>query len=255
MNKKIAVLCSVLLLSMAFAGVSYAHWKKVITINGWVETGILDLEVSLTDKYLGYYGESGWDLQEKPIAYWGRLPQDPADDTVYIRLQNVYPCLWTGFTVELENIGTIPAGLVGIDIDAGHDATLPDGSDMTFTIEGPYVDPEMPGYMHLVLMNQDCQEFDGVAMDIWIRLRADDRSLDDHYMPEDSTWPFDDWPGAPDNSLCQIDPYLSVYVDVIAHFDECLPQETEFWFTVAMEYWNWNEANDPLVITYNNNPL
>ena len=69
-------------------------------------------------------------------------------------------------------------------------------------------------------------------------------------MPEDRVWPFDDWPGADPNSVCQIDPYLSAYVDVVIHFDECLAQESTYWLKLQMEYWNWNEVIGSPVFTY-----
>jgi hypothetical protein len=247
MNKKIAVLSSVLILSMAFAGLSYAHWMKIITVEGFVTTGKFHITPDMINEYLGVYDGCCWWAQEKEVAYWGRVGPNPDNSNeFYFEIENAYPCLWTKFTLELENDGTIPAGLKYVNIWADHDA-----EDTYVFVEGPG-HPWFPGWMHMQLMSTTCQDFNPpVAMDIWINLRADSRYETPEYTDPDDTWPFNPWPNADDNSLCQIDPYCSAYIDVVVHFDECLAQEASYWFTLEMEYWNWNEVMGPPMFYYN----
>ena len=49
MNKKSAILFGALFLSVALAGVAYAHWLEIITLDGFVQTGTLELTPALVD--------------------------------------------------------------------------------------------------------------------------------------------------------------------------------------------------------------
>ena len=100
MSKKTAILFGALFLSVALAGVAYAHWMEIITIDGFVQTGVLELEPSVTLVC----------EQEKPVADCEAFVSD-YDGTIMMNLLNVYPCLEVTGRITLDNVGTIPAGL------------------------------------------------------------------------------------------------------------------------------------------------
>jgi hypothetical protein len=230
MNRKIAVLFSILVMSLAFTGISYAHWSKIMRVEGNLTTGTFHVTPYLENKYLGTYYQGVWEPQTKPVADWGPYTGTDTEDsnTIHIDLENVYPCLWTGFRVRLWNDGSIPAGLKRVAVKASED------SEDTFVLEEVVGSTEIPGYVHYRLLNVDCDDFcPPVAMDIFVKFGADPR-------PAPTVTPA--WPDQVGNSFLQIDPGLNAWFDVIVHFDECLPQSTLFEFEVKMIYWNWNEV-------------
>jgi len=121
---------AVLMIALMVAGFAYAHWEKIIYINGTVSTGTLHLIPSFHLDSL---------VQDKPVAElcW---TVDEAKNTLNITLDNVYPCLWVTGYIDFNNTGTIPAHLVNIECDGNDTLSL---KDMGIIEEG-----EFQGYTH-----------------------------------------------------------------------------------------------------------
>jgi len=98
-TKKIAATFAILMLALGIAGYAYAHWSEFVYIKGEVTTGHLDLKWSF-DYSL---------LQEKPVAW---LQHEFDDNTLWVGLYNVYPCLRVELWVDVQNTGTIPVKLL-----------------------------------------------------------------------------------------------------------------------------------------------
>ena len=226
MNKKTAVLSTAVILCLALGGVAYAHWMEIITIDGFVQTGTLELVPSLFS----------WDLeQNKPIAYWGAI--DTCGDELGFELWNVYPCLEAWICMEIDNTGTIPAGLSEVRLefleyseDAG--ATwdpFVEGVDFESTDWTQGINPTN-GYItyqkHVYAGVGHIGDPDYHLARVRVELQP----------------PVDHYPDAPPHCWVQIDPMMSVNGCVYMHFYEGTPESTQFRFQIQLEYWNWNEV-------------
>jgi hypothetical protein len=122
MKSKMVGLFAVLMIALMVAGLAYAHWEKIITINGTVSTGTLELEPSFS--VVGITGTEGW-LPEpptnKPVSY---IKWTINDNTLTVTINNTHPCLWVNGTFDIHNTGTIPAGLHKVDVTAPSGVTL-----------------------------------------------------------------------------------------------------------------------------------
>ena len=206
MNKKSAILFSALFLSVAIAGVAYAHWIEIITLDGFVQTGTLDLETSLEIS----------SVQEKPIA---KLKCYAFKDKAELNFLNVYPCFSATGRITLTNVGTIPAGLEEVRITVWED-------DGNFVWEDRTASQTEYQYF-MVLVNEDVNDPEmNEALQLGVKFGATQHQYD----------------GAPPNSVYQIDDGQSAWMDFYIHFDEGIPEGADIWFNAEVEYWNWNEA-------------
>ena len=205
MNKKSAILFGALFLSVALAGVAYAHWLEIITLDGFVQTGTLELIPALVDVQV---------KQDKPVAVV-TYDSDYENDYVWINMKNVYPCLVVTGNLTFYNVGTIPAGLEEVRLTVWEDA-----GDFVW-VQGSHTDYDY----YLILVNElDGQE----ALQIGVKFGANPL-----HQP---------YPGAPPNSIYQVDDGEHAWMVWYVHFYEGIPESSEFWFNVEFEYWNWNEA-------------
>lgn len=108
--KKAMGMFAALILALGMSGIAYAHWSKVITISGTVNTGTLHLIPTFEFDSLVQVGG-------KPIAEVNSNI-DLETNTITVTMDNVYPCLWVYGTFDLHNNGTIPAGLHAINVTA-----------------------------------------------------------------------------------------------------------------------------------------
>jgi len=99
---------------LSISGAAFAHWEKVVTIDGTVTTGTLHLIPS---------GTIEADDQEKPVADVS-CTVDVANNTVTYTVDNAYPCLWVNGTFGLENDGSVPAGFHNVTITTPAGLTL-----------------------------------------------------------------------------------------------------------------------------------
>jgi hypothetical protein len=240
-----SLLAGVMILSLTLVGVGYAHWYKIITLEGFINTGVLHLT-----PYLECYGDNEFDkdvatiLVEPPPGYIHHESVVLDSNYLFFAIENAYPCYEAWFCIYLYNDGTIPAGLEQVEIMAG------ENSPYGYTIV-----PGMGGgdYSFMLLSDvvPDGSELNDPA-DPYMAMEVDVYITPDGY--EVGEFPLN--PDHP-NDLFQIDPGMGVWLDVYIHFGECLPQDARFWWLVQMEYRNWNEVTSewfPMLI-YNGQPI
>jgi len=136
MNKKIAAIFVILMLSLGIVGFAYAHWIKIIYVTGNVTTGTFEVIPSFHLDEL---------RQDKPVATLDYYV-DVEESSLTIWLDNVYPCLWVTGYLDFENTGTIPVHLINIATTGNETLHL---ENMGVMEEGDY-----PGYT-------DYEVFDG----------------------------------------------------------------------------------------------
>lgn len=207
-TKKLGVIFALLILSLSMAGVASAHWSKIIVISGTVETGTLHVEPSV---YIAA-------CQDKPVAIVTGVA-DEAANTITITLENVYPCLWVYGYLDFHNTGSIPAALKTVTITSLSD-NMPD-HDL-------YID-----YSDLT----DIKVYKkGATLFPDTKLIMTGGLIDYGVDPD----------GNPCATLDQIDPVgigpSVAYVYFAFHFEQDLPQDTDFAFVIELDFWNWNEA-------------
>ena len=242
MNKKYVMLVGVLMLGLTLSGITYAHWLKIVTVYGEVETGYLHLTPKL-QMDIGYIPGQINNKDVAEIVWVDRCGL--ADNQVGFRIERVYPCLDTGkFYFGIINDGTIPAGLEDMRISGTYQHEL-DGSATVITDEVTYTAPVW-----------DTTEYldDYWRIDLYWAKDPDPYGPNEYYSQGCPATPMasifyrkdtNQWydPGmSNDHGWLQIDTGGEVWIEVRMHFWECLPQRTEFTFTVEFEYWNWNEA-------------
>jgi len=196
MKTKMIGVFAVLIVALMVVGFAYAHWEKIITINGTVNTGRLHLTPSFsatTDDVKGFCKVT-WSIDEQT-------------NTLSVTIDNAYPCITVSGTFDLHNDGTIPAGLNAwyVTVDGQRYDIYPDVIDPSMTEEA--VETALEDYVHQYLGGYVTVTVDFAGSNFW-----------------------------------QIHPGETATVDFTIHFEECLPQDTTFTFTMTLEYYNWNEA-------------
>jgi hypothetical protein len=97
----IGVMVLLLIVALASLGVAYGNWNKTLYIDGTVETGWVDAEMSIY---------SVWDVEDKDVgtceAWLGMTNQ--ANDTLFVTVENAYPSYECYVTFDVHNTGTIP---------------------------------------------------------------------------------------------------------------------------------------------------
>jgi len=106
-TKKIMATFAILMIALGIAGFAYAHWEKIVTVDGTVTTGTLHVVPSFHVEYT--------EVEDKKVADIGYEVHAAAND-IDVWFKNVYPCLRVNGYIDLENTGTIPVNLIDIDI-------------------------------------------------------------------------------------------------------------------------------------------
>lgn len=104
----------VMIISLAFMSLAYAHWTDQLQVDGTVTTGSLDAKFdSISDN------DNGLD------PWMGTLPQDPKNvgdcmgtistdgDTATVTILNAYPSYSCEVTLTVKNTGTVPWKFIG----------------------------------------------------------------------------------------------------------------------------------------------
>lgn len=201
-TKKLAAIFAILMMALGVAGFAYAHWEKVIVIDGTVSTGTLHLTPTFhasTDDVKGYCTVD-WEIYEE-------------ENTMDVWIENAYPCINVTATFGLLNDGSVPAGLY--KWTATYDDTTVTIFDAD-NIGGSIINPGM---------TEDEVE---TALENWIE------SLVGNYADVEI-----DFAGS---NFWQIDPQENPTVTITIHFLEGLPQDCSVSFSTTLEYWNWNEV-------------
>ena len=233
MNKKLTLLFCTLLLGTALSGVAYAHWSKIITIDGKVDTGRLHLYPLLSHEYKE--GEAVIQAG-KGVAWWGKFYDcGQASNYVSFELYNVYPCLGVNLDLELVNDGSIPAGLADlrwwIYYKDAAGAYVELDYDLVTDVDTDDDDPEdgVPDWIIYTFYQK------GMPHTLEYKMFE---IIIDQFSSMGNGYPEPAWP----NSFIQVDPQCRVKCWMNLHFYEGLPQEMELKFKLELEYWNWNEV-------------
>jgi len=103
-----------LALCLSITGAGFAHWEKVVTIDGTVTTGTLNLEIiSAADDDVGIDPGYTKDVADTTIVI---NPADP--QKANITITNGYPSYEVYWHVTVRNVGTVPAALKVINTTA-----------------------------------------------------------------------------------------------------------------------------------------
>jgi len=111
---KSGIVLLALALCLSITGAAFAHWEKVVTIDGTVTTGNLDLViVSAADDDAGIDPGYTKNVADTTIVI------DPDDSQkAIITITNGYPSYEVYWHVTVKNVGTIPAALQAINTTA-----------------------------------------------------------------------------------------------------------------------------------------
>jgi len=190
-------------------GVAFGHWTDWVYINGCVNTGTMDVVPSFEGAKFDEFNYKAYNNYTGVATSTVRI--DDKTSTLYIDLNNVYPGVcWYG-TFNLENKGTVPAGFVNMTGSVSESLRLEQkGSawewNVFYTDTFGYENPNPVAVVSVVPGQYD--------------------------------------PGPYGSNLCQIDPGYPVFFDVKICFMNPLPQGEEFSFSLALEFWNWNEVTN-----------
>ena len=120
MKSKMVALFAVVMIALMVAGFAYAHWEKTVTISGTVETGTLELTPSVEE--IGTNDKKGYCTADASVD----------GNTIVVTIESAYPCITAYGTFNIENTGSVPAGLHGVVV------TLPEGVTMVWNEAGGY---------------------------------------------------------------------------------------------------------------------
>ena len=95
---KLGALFLVSIMALAGTSAAYAMWSETLYIDGYVETGELDVAWSIED-----CGDS--EPVEKDFSW---IEAEIIGYTLYVDIYNAYPCITYWVDVNIENTGTIP---------------------------------------------------------------------------------------------------------------------------------------------------
>ncbi|HUV52663.1 MAG TPA: hypothetical protein VMW64_06275 [Dehalococcoidia bacterium] len=111
---KSGIVLLALALCLSITGAAFAHWEKVVTIDGTVTTGNLNLVIiSAADDDAGIDPGYTKDVADTTIVI---DPEDP--QRAIVTITNAYPSYEVYWHVTVRNVGTIPAALQGIIVTA-----------------------------------------------------------------------------------------------------------------------------------------
>lgn len=103
-----------LIMAVMLSGV-YAHWDDAVRINGYVSTGVFNIELSL-GKYGDIEDDSGYNYDVGQIEVTLADENDGDDvydggikDKLWVNITNMYPDYYAWFEFNIDNTGTIPA--------------------------------------------------------------------------------------------------------------------------------------------------
>ena len=261
--KKGIILSSIVVLSLLTAGLAYAHWIELITVDGFIQTGYLEVEFVdafsndegvdpglkdvvwteyVSDTYSDVYSGSGvWGFHSKDIASTG---VKYSADRVSIAFDNVYPCYAPCTTIYFSNTGTIPAHMEGFTFEYNGDPFYGDPTkdlDATggleligweLTLENEHVYGVTKGdYENLPFTPEE------EAVGIWCtpKLIAYLMGVDDYGDP---SWGY---------KGVQIHSGETYDLHLYWHFQEHTPEGEQYTFDMSFIWINWNEdAANPL---------
>jgi len=145
-GKKLFATLAILIIALSIAGFAYAHWQKIVTVEGEVTTGVLDLIiVSAADDDTGIDPDYDKDVADTVITI---DPEDP--QIAHITITNAYPSYHVYFHVTILNVGTIPAKLYAIEVDNPNECIEVDAWDGQYEQLHPGEKGDYSGYIHVL---------------------------------------------------------------------------------------------------------
>jgi len=97
-TKKLAGIFALLTIALGMAGYAYATWYKYLYIEGQVNTGTLEV---------GWSIDGARDTEPSNKDY-SNITGYIEDDTLYVTVENAYPCIDYYLDINIYNSGTIP---------------------------------------------------------------------------------------------------------------------------------------------------
>jgi len=204
MKSRMVGLFAVALIALMVAGLAYAYWTDLLTIEGTVTTGTFGWEWSV-----GEYGTSG-DTKEL-IEFTITLSEDKK--TMTISAGDVYPCTKLWAYLDLEFVGSVP----GIITDISVEGTL-DGEELT----------EVPDWIEIYCEVTDVSEnlkYQGITVGEWDICELGEALIG-------TQWHEDDY----------IEVYIEVHFFECEELEVEVPQDATLEFTVEVSGIQYNAA-------------
>jgi len=112
-NKKLITIPMLLIFALVLTGFAYAHWEKIITINGSVDTAKLYAElvepITTTDHGNDWTCDEGLtNVRQLTKDVGSSSATIVASDQMEVVLTNVYPCYYEHMSFWIHNCGEIP---------------------------------------------------------------------------------------------------------------------------------------------------
>ena len=112
-NKKLITIPMLLIFALVLTGFAYAHWEKIITINGSVDTAKLCAEfvapITTTDHGNDWTCDEGLtNVRQLTKDVGSSSATIVASDQMEVVLTNVYPCYYEHMSFWIHNCGEIP---------------------------------------------------------------------------------------------------------------------------------------------------
>jgi len=145
-GKKIFAILAILIMTLSIAGFAYAHWTKIVTVDGEITTGTLNLIIiSAADDDTGIDLDYDKDVADTVITI------DPNDPQIaHITITNAYPSYHVYFHVTIQNVGTIPAKLYAIEVDNPNECIYVNAWDGLYEQLHPGDKGDYSGYIHVL---------------------------------------------------------------------------------------------------------
>lgn len=145
-GKKTFALLAILMIALSVAGFAYAHWEKIVRVDGTIETGVLNLIiVSAADDDTGIDPDYDKDVADTVITIDRGDPQ-----IAHITITNAYPSYHVYFHVTIQNVGTIPAKLYAIEVDNSNECIYVDAWDGLYEQLHPGDRGDYSGLIHVL---------------------------------------------------------------------------------------------------------
>ena len=145
-TKKLFATFAILIIALSIMGFAYAHWSKIVTVDGTINTGRLNLIiVSAADDDTGI--DPGYDKDVADTV----ITIDPHDPQIaHITITNAYPSYHVYWHVTIKNVGTIPAKLKAIIVDNPNPCLNVTAWDGLYEQLHPGQNGDYSGYIHVL---------------------------------------------------------------------------------------------------------
>jgi hypothetical protein len=145
-GKKMFAILAIMMMALSIVGFAYAHWSKIVTVDGTINTGRLNLIiVSAADDDTGI--DPGYD---KDVADTVITIDSQDQQIAHITITNAYPSYHVYWHVTIQNVGTIPAKLKDIVINNPNPCLNVTAWDKLYEQLHPGENGDYSGYVHVL---------------------------------------------------------------------------------------------------------